>query len=117
MINYITLALAKWLAKHNIPSEGVCIIIEFPNKQNAKIAEMCIKRDLDPAMRYHVRYGPFESIETTNGIRLSIRYDYDKAKNILNWLKRNANAEKEPKTRKAFIEAHNAALTIIENRD
>lgn len=31
---------------------------------------------------------------------------------ILSWLQRNANAEKEPKARAAFIEAHNAAMAI-----
>ena len=33
---------------------------------------------------------------------------------ILIWLRRNANAEKEPKARAAFIEAYNAVLKIAE---
>lgn len=35
---------------------------------------------------------------------------------IRNWLRAQANAEKEPKAKAAFIEAHNAALAIIEGR-
>ena len=36
---------------------------------------------------------------------------------VLAWLRGNANAEKEPKARAAFIEAHNAALKIAEGRN
>ncbi len=33
-------------------------------------------------------------------------------KDLQSWLRRNANAEKEPKARAAFIEAHNAVAEI-----
>lgn len=36
---------------------------------------------------------------------------------IINWLRRNANAETKPESRAAFIEAHNAAKAIAEGRD
>lgn len=35
-------------------------------------------------------------------------------KEAANWLRRQANAEKEPKARAAFIEAHNAILALAE---
>ncbi len=34
---------------------------------------------------------------------------------VLAWLRRNANAEREPQARAAFVEAYNAALAIREN--
>ncbi len=37
-------------------------------------------------------------------------------KKAANWLRRNANAEKEPKARAAFIEAHNAILAMVNAR-
>jgi hypothetical protein len=37
-------------------------------------------------------------------------------KEAANWLRRQANAEKEPKARAAFIEAHNAILAKAEGR-
>jgi ABC-type nitrate/sulfonate/bicarbonate transport system substrate-binding protein len=37
-------------------------------------------------------------------------------KTAANWLRRQANAEKEPKARAAFIEAHNAILALAEGR-
>lgn len=37
-------------------------------------------------------------------------------KEAANWLRRQANAEKEPKARAAFIEAHNAILALAEGR-
>lgn len=33
-----------------------------------------------------------------------------------NWLRRQANAEKEPKAKAAFVEAHNAILALAEGR-
>ena len=40
----------------------------------------------------------------------------ERGRRVRNWLRGQANAEREPKAKAAFIEAHNAALAIIEGR-
>lgn len=40
----------------------------------------------------------------------------DGLKEAANWLRQQANAETEPKARAAFIEAHNAILSLAEGR-
>jgi hypothetical protein len=48
----------------------------------------------------------------------SIRREIDEKLNaIIWWLRRNADAERDPKVRAAFIEAHNAALKIKEGKE
>lgn len=47
---------------------------------------------------------------------LEMRDEKAAAHRICNWLRRQATAEKEPKARAAFIEAHNTALAIKEGR-
>ena len=37
----------------------------------------------------------------------------DTIEQIISWLRRNANAEQEPKAKAALIEAHNAILRIV----
>lgn len=37
-------------------------------------------------------------------------------KEAANWLRRQANAENDPKAKAAFVEAHNAILALAEGR-
>lgn len=40
----------------------------------------------------------------------------DGLKQAANWLRRQANAETDPKVKAAFVEAHNAILALAEGR-
>ena len=55
-----------------------------------------------------------QAAEVEAGIRREFQ---EKLSAVLAWLRGNAAAEKEPKTKAAFVEAHNAALKIAEGRD
>lgn len=59
--------------------------------------------------------GRFEEIEAAADARRAPQAG-DVGQRITNWLRRNASAEKEPKARAAFVEAHNAALKILEDQ-
>jgi hypothetical protein len=41
----------------------------------------------------------------------------DAARAMLNWLRRNARAERNPSKRNTLLEAHNAALKIIKEHE
>jgi hypothetical protein len=71
-LNEITHRLNHWLAKNDLPREGVKISIEFPDKDTACRAEACIKREIEPMMAFVVTGGTFGAIETMNGLGLSI---------------------------------------------
>lgn len=70
-MEHVTRALNYWLAKNNIPTEGVRIVIEFPEERHAHAAEMCIKRDLEPTLQYVS--GTFGKMDTMHGIGLTLR--------------------------------------------
>ncbi len=55
-----------------------------------------------------------QAAEVEAGLRREFQ---EKLSDVITWLRRNANSEKEPKARAAFIEAHNAALKIAEGRN
>ncbi len=57
-----------------------------------------------------LRLNPDDIEVLSRALRASARLD-----GVLAWLRRNANAEREPQARAAFIEAYNAALAIREN--
>ena len=42
--------------------------------------------------------------------------EVERAWGVRQWLRRNASAEREPAAKAAFVEAHNAALAILEGR-
>jgi hypothetical protein len=67
----VTRALMHWLAKNNIPYDGVRLIVEFPEDRYVHAAQACITRDLQPIMMQYTK--PFGEIETMNGIKLSLR--------------------------------------------
>lgn len=69
-----TKELCHWLAKNDLPLGGVKITIEFPNKGSACEAEMCIKRDLEPLRAYFTGDLSGTTIETMNGIGLTLTY-------------------------------------------
>lgn len=91
-LNDITRLLSRWLANNNLPSEGVKVSIEFPNKESAFRAENVIKREIEPLMAYHVTGGRFDKIETINGIGLSLNYrklkEPDNGERIGSWCRR-----------------------------
>lgn len=68
----VTRALNHWLAKNNIPADGVKIIIEFPEKRYAHAAEACIKCDTQPWAAHAM--GNFGGVETMNGLGLSLTF-------------------------------------------
>ena len=70
-MEHVTRALNHWLAKNNIPTNGVKITIEFPERRHAEAAEACIQRDLNGMTLYGT--GNFGRIETMNGLGLSLR--------------------------------------------
>jgi hypothetical protein len=73
-LNDITARLNHWLKKNDLLTEGVKIMIEFPNKESACRAEMAIKQEIEPMMAYLVTGGKFGAIETMNGLGLSLTH-------------------------------------------
>lgn len=71
--NEITSRISHWLAKNDIGREGVRIILEFPNEEGVRRAEMAIKHEIEPMMAHYVTGGTFGAIETMNGLGLSLR--------------------------------------------
>lgn len=57
-----------------------------------------------------------EAREERDRLRAEVETIQARIKQITNWLRRQANAEAEPKAKAAFIEAHNAVLGIAEGR-
>jgi hypothetical protein len=72
-MDLITHMINSWLAKNNLGPEGVRIIIEFLDQEDAYRAEMTIKREIEPYLAHYVTGGTFGAIETMNGLGLSLR--------------------------------------------
>jgi hypothetical protein len=72
-MNHVTRAVHNWLMENNLPIEGVRVVIEFPSKESAGRAEMCIKREVEPMMRDYRPGASFGQLETMNGIGLTLR--------------------------------------------
>jgi hypothetical protein len=70
-MQHVTRALFDWLSQNNIETEGVRIVVEFPNEHLARIAEACIQREIEPMLRYYNE--KFGQVDTMNGIGLSLR--------------------------------------------
>lgn len=73
-LNDITARINHWLAKNDLPREGVRVVIEFPTKDSACRAEMVVKREIEPMMAYLVTGGSFGEVEKMNGIGMSLTY-------------------------------------------
>lgn len=74
-LNYVTKAINNWLARNDLPRDGVTVRIEFPDKASALRAEAVIRREVDEVMKYHIPgAGTFGKIETMNGIGLTLSH-------------------------------------------
>lgn len=58
------------------------------------------------------RVAVLEYVQTLEQSLEAAQKDAALYRQAVNWLKRNANAEQEPNKRSAFIEAHNAILSM-----
>lgn len=72
-MNEITLRIGDWLKSKNLPTDGVRIVLEFPNERVTCEAEAAIKRETEPYRAFEMTGGKFGAIETMNGIGLALR--------------------------------------------
>lgn len=64
----VVYALGRWFAEHNLPTDGVRIIIEFPGPaQQHRAAEALEKQFLTLAP---MRRGPVQGYDTIGGFRV-----------------------------------------------
>jgi len=71
----VTRLLAAWLAKHNIPSDGMEIVIEMPSVVLADRVEQAIEHDLSPMEAFQkTTFSRRAKIETMNGLKLTISH-------------------------------------------
>lgn len=69
----VTRLLMRWLVEHDIPLDGVKVIIEMPDIIQADRVERAIERDLKPMDAFQLtQFDKRAKIEKMNGIGLSV---------------------------------------------
>jgi hypothetical protein len=73
-LDKVTMLFNYWLSRHDLPREGVRLIVEFPNHEAAFRAEQCIAQELRPHQMTLEAARPFGVVETMNGLGLTLTY-------------------------------------------